>query len=135
MTHNKVPLRIENKRFIWSQLSLSSITRLLYNHSKFEFLLSNCEGHITAVVHGCHHKQMVFSTTCLWPLPVNTRLFSGIIVFPLLHDPGWVHICVIYQLESSHICSTFLKFSQVNVHEALRKGNKMRSNESPGQKR
>lgn len=62
---------------------------------------------------------MFFYTTCLWPLPVHTWMFSGIIIPPLLHDPGRNSICVIHQLETSDIGSTLPEFGQVNVHESL----------------
>lgn len=60
-----------------------------------------------------------FNTTCLWPLPVHTWVLSGIIVPPLLHDPGRNSVCVIHQLEASDIGSTLPEFGQVNVHESL----------------
>lgn len=62
---------------------------------------------------------MGFYTTCLWPLPVHTRMLPGIIIPPLLHDPGGNSICVIHQLEASYVGSTFPEFGQVNIHESL----------------
>lgn len=63
--------------------------------------------------------NVFFYTTCLWPLPVHTWVLSGIIIPPLLHDPGRNSICVIHQLETSDIGSTLPEFGQVNVHESL----------------
>lgn len=60
-----------------------------------------------------------FFTTCLWPLPVHTRMLPGIITPPLLHDPGGNSVRVIHQLEASHIGSALLEFGQVYIHESL----------------
>lgn len=66
-----------------------------------------------------NQMKCTFYTTCLWPLPVHTWMLSGIIIPPLLHDPGRHSICVIHQLEASDIGSTLPEFGQVNVHEPL----------------
>lgn len=54
-------------------------------------------------------------------------MLSGIIIPPLLHDPGRNSICVIHQLEASDIGSTLPEFGQVNVHESLVQERKRRS--------
>lgn len=69
----------------------------------------------------------IYCTTCLWPLPVHTWMLSGIILPPLLHDPGRNSICVIHQLEASDIGSTLSEFGQVNVHESLEQERNRRS--------
>lgn len=62
---------------------------------------------------------MVFYITYLWPLPVHTRKLPGIVIPPLLHDPGGNSICVIHQLEASDVGSALPEFRQIDVHESL----------------
>lgn len=62
---------------------------------------------------------MVFYITCLWPLPVHTRKLSGIIIPPLLHDPGGDSIRVIHQLEAGDVGSALPEFRQINIHKSL----------------